>query len=118
MRRFLRSFAHAWRGLRITAQNEPNFQIELALGALALLIAWFVRVAVWPVIIVVTMVLIVETLNSAVERIVDHVSPDIHPAAKNIKDISAGAVLIASLGALAFAIAYLVPPLLAKLGVH
>lgn len=118
MRRFLRSFQHAWRGLRITVQREPNIRIELALGVLALLVAWFARVSVWPVVVVITIVLVVETLNSALERVVDYISPDIHPAAKDIKDIGAGAVLIASLGALLFAIAYLLPPLLTRLGVH
>lgn len=118
MRRFFQSFTHAWRGLRITAQREPNFRVELILGAAAVAIAWFVRVPVWPVVIVITIVLVVETLNSALERVVDFISPEIHPAAKDMKDISAGAVLIASLGAVIFAMVYLLPPLFARLGVN
>jgi undecaprenol kinase len=35
-----------------------------------------------------------ELVNSAIERVVDLASPDIHPLAKEAKDIAAGAVLV------------------------
>lgn len=57
------------------------------------LVAWQ-RVAVW---FVVMTVLVLELVNSAVERIVDLVKPQLHSCARDIKDLMAGAVLIASL---------------------
>jgi diacylglycerol kinase (ATP) len=39
--------------------------------------------------------------TSAIEAVVDLVSPGDHPLAKQAKDVAAGAVLVASLGALA-----------------
>jgi diacylglycerol kinase (ATP) len=38
-----------------------------------------------------------ETFNTALEKLVDLVSPEYHPLAGKVKDIAAGAVLIVSL---------------------
>jgi diacylglycerol kinase (ATP) len=52
-------------------------------------------------------VLAAELLNTAVEHLADHLHPELHPHIKAVKDCAAAAVLIASLGALAVAIALL-----------
>jgi diacylglycerol kinase len=39
-------------------------------------------------------ILIVETINCAIEKVVDLISPDIHPLAKQAKDIASAAVLL------------------------
>jgi diacylglycerol kinase len=44
-------------------------------------------------------VLILELINTAIEAIVDMVSPEIQEKAKIAKDVSAGAVLVASIAA-------------------
>lgn len=49
----------------------------------------------------VTSVLVAELLNSAVESVVDLASPQFHELARVSKDVAAGAVLVASLGAAA-----------------
>jgi diacylglycerol kinase (ATP) len=43
----------------------------------------------------VMLVLIVELLNSAIEAVVDRVSPDLHPLSKRAKDIGSAAVMLA-----------------------
>jgi diacylglycerol kinase (ATP) len=48
----------------------------------------------------VTLVLFAELVNTAIEVLVDLVSPEYHPLARRIKDVAAGAVLTASVGAL------------------
>ena len=48
----------------------------------------------------VTGVLVTELFNTAIERVVDLVSPELRPLAKVAKDVSAGAVLIAAIGAI------------------
>jgi diacylglycerol kinase (ATP) len=40
-----------------------------------------------------------EAVNTAIELVVDLVSPDLHPIAGRAKDVAAGAVLIAACGA-------------------
>ncbi len=47
----------------------------------------------------VSFVLFAELVNTAIEVVVDMVSPEYHPLAKLAKDVAAGAVLIAAIGA-------------------
>ena len=45
------------------------------------------------------MVLAAEGFNTAIERLVDLVSPDFHTVAGDVKDVAAGAVLICAIAA-------------------
>lgn len=47
----------------------------------------------------IAVVLAAEAINSAMERMVDLVSPQWHPLARDAKDLAAGGVLIAAIGA-------------------
>jgi undecaprenol kinase len=49
-----------------------------------------------------------ELFNTAVERLADHLHPEIHPEIRIVKDCAAAAVLCAALGAVGVAIALLV----------
>ena len=49
----------------------------------------------------IALVVAVELLNTALEAVVDLVSPGEHPLAKRAKDVAAAAVLVASFGAAA-----------------
>ncbi len=53
-------------------------------------------------------VLAAELFNTAVERLADHLHPDLHPEIKIVKDCAAGSVLISCVGAAGVAIALLV----------
>ena len=56
----------------------------------------------WALVVVaIALVLVAELFNSALEAVVDLASPDDHPLAKQAKDISAGAVLVAAAAAVA-----------------
>ncbi len=55
------------------------------------------------------LVLVAETLNTSIETTVDMISEEFHPKAKLAKDIAAGVVLIASVGALTLAYLILYP---------
>lgn len=50
-----------------------------------------------------------EMLNTAIETIVDIVSPNINPLAKKAKDIAAGAVLVLAIGALVVGLIIFIP---------
>jgi diacylglycerol kinase (ATP) len=56
-----------------------------------------------------------EGLNTAFEFLCDVASPQFDPAVKSAKDVAAGAVLIAALGAAVIGLLILGPPLLATL---
>jgi diacylglycerol kinase len=46
--------------------------------------------------------------NTAIEALADHLHPEIHPSIRIVKDCAAGAVLVASLGALGVGVAFVV----------
>ena len=55
------------------------------------------------------MVLAAEAFNTAIERLVNLVSPDYHPIAGDVKDIAAGAVLICAIFAALIGLIIFVP---------
>jgi diacylglycerol kinase (ATP) len=111
----LASFGHAWAGLRHTARSQPNFAIELVLGAVALMVAVWLRAGLVPVLLCCGLVLSLEVLNTAIEALTDLVSPEWHPQAKVAKDAAAGAVLLASLASVGVGLLVLGPALWARL---
>lgn len=115
MRRFVRSFSYAWKGILFAVRNETNFQIELSAGALAILLAIFFPLSGLErglVIFSVSLVLALELANTALERVMDILKPRIHPYARVIKDMMAGAVLLTALAAVAIGLAIFLPHLL------
>jgi diacylglycerol kinase len=50
-------------------------------------------------ILVASSVLVLELINSTLERVVDYMKPRLHHYVEVVKDMMAGAVLVASLGA-------------------
>ncbi|WP_291427079.1 diacylglycerol kinase family protein, partial [Deinococcus sp.] len=69
------------------------------------------RAPLAPIMLCCTLVLSLEIVNTALEALTDLASPEIHPLAKVAKDAGAGAVLIASCGALLVGLVVLGPPL-------
>jgi diacylglycerol kinase (ATP) len=100
----LRSFGHAFRGLRVLLQTQHNARIHavatvLAVAAGALL---GISTAEWALVaLAVAGVWVAEALNTSIEFLVDLASPEHHPLAAKAKDVAAGAVLIAAVGSLA-----------------
>lgn len=114
---------HAWwtaarfalAGLDFAWRTQRNFRIEVVCGGLALALALALRAPLSPILLASALVLSLELLNTALEALVDLVSPDFHPLAKVAKDAAAGAVLLASLGALLIGLVEFAPRLLALL---
>ncbi|MBP9728221.1 MAG: diacylglycerol kinase family protein [Candidatus Moranbacteria bacterium] len=103
MKRFARSLTHAGKGILFTLKNERNFQIEaVATGVVGLLMAWLPLSTTENIFLILatTAVLTIELVNTAIERVMDILKPRIHPYARVVKDIMAGAVLVVSCGAL------------------
>ncbi len=112
MKRLARSFKHAIRGILFTLKGERNFQIEIAVMAVVLVSAiWFNLTQTENIILVlaVALVLATELINTAVERVMDILKPRVHPYARVIKDVMAGAVFVVSLGALLIGIVIFFP---------
>ena len=70
----------------------------------------------WAILVLTTMaVWMAEFANTALEAMVDLVSPDYHPLAKAAKDVAAAAVLVGALGAVIIGLLVLGPPLWQRL---
>jgi len=92
-------------GLRATFRHEAAFRQEIALGCLTLpLLMVLPTPAVYRLAVLGAYcgVLVTELLNTAVEKVTDRASPNLHPLAKQAKDMGSAAVLV-SLVALAIA---------------
>jgi diacylglycerol kinase (ATP) len=105
----LESFNHAFEGIIHVLRTQRNLRIHFAIaaGVLIAALAFDVsRVELIVLLLAIAFVLIAEMINSAVEAAVDVASTSFDPLAKLAKDIAAGAVLIASINAIA--VGYLV----------
>jgi diacylglycerol kinase len=100
--KMLGSFVFAWRGLCQVVRHENNARVHLlaTVGVGVAGVALGLSVGEWLAVLgLAVLVWVAELVNSAVERLVDLVSPQPHPLAGQAKDIAAGAVLVAAIGA-------------------
>ena len=99
---FRRSFLFALQGFRTALRQERNIKVMLAGGAFAVAMGLILRINAvsWAVVLVCCgMVIAAELLNTAIETVVDLVSPEFHPLAGQAKDIAAAASWVLSLTA-------------------
>jgi diacylglycerol kinase (ATP) len=96
----------------VKTQRHMRYHLYAALAALVLsLVLNISRTEFTLLCMAIVLVLVTEMLNTAIETTVDMISEEFHPKAKLAKDIGAGVVLIASLGALTLAYLILYPAL-------
>lgn len=103
MKRFFKSLGFALEGLQTAFSQQANLRIHFFFLVFALFFAWLLGISFteWLIIILVSgMVFSAELLNSAIEKVVDLASPEIHPLAKQAKDIAAASVLLTALTAI------------------
>lgn len=100
--RWLESVNCAIEGILWTARTQKHMRWHFLSAAAVLFAALFFKVPTVDFLLLtlaITVVLFAEIINTAVEAVVDLVSPDYHPLAKQAKDVAAGAVLLATCGA-------------------
>lgn len=113
------AFACASSGVLETLKHERNMKIHCAVAVLAVALAAVLRVPAWGVVAVVVcigVVMALECVNTAVEAVVDLVTPEWHELAKRAKDAAAGATLIAAVTSVAVAALVYLPALMSLLG--
>jgi len=105
----IESFNYAFEGIIHVLRTQRNMRIHFAV-ALAVLIAGLAvdvsRLELIALLLAIAFVLIAEMINTALEAAIDVATTSFDPMAKLAKDIAAGAVLIATVNAIA--IGYLV----------
>src|ERR1700742_544256 len=115
MNKFIRGFGYALNGIRHAAATQLNFRVHLVAAVIAVYAGYALHISkdewLW-IILCIAMVLVAELFNTAIEFLVDLVSPDYNKKAGLVKDMSAGAVLITAICALVIGLIIFVPKLL------
>ncbi len=98
-----RSFEHAYRGMISAVRTQRNMRFHVVVAVVVLVASVLLDVSKLELAVLVLTILIVfvtEMFNTAMEFVVDLATREYHPLAKLAKDVSAGAVLVSSVGAL------------------
>ncbi len=109
------SFVHAFRGVYLFLTSERHALLH-SLATLAVIAAgFFFHISEGEALAITGMIGLVwtaEMFNTCIEKIMDFISRDRHPSIRFIKDVSAGAVLVASLAAFLTACFIFIPKII------
>jgi diacylglycerol kinase (ATP) len=114
MKKLIRSFGYAFKGISYAAATQLNFRIHLVAALLAVFMSYALHISVneWQwIILCIALVLMAELFNTAIEFLTDLVSPGYNEKAGHVKDISAAAVVIAALFAIITGLIIFLPKL-------
>ncbi len=112
MKKRLKSFVYAWKGIRSFICREHNAWIHCIVMAAVIAAGFFFQITrgEWiAVVLCFGLVLAAEGFNTAIERLVNLVSPQQHPVAGDVKDIAAGAVLVCAVVAATVGLIIFIP---------
>jgi diacylglycerol kinase (ATP) len=112
IRQRIGSFGFAFKGLRYLLATQHNARIHLVATIVVVAAAFYFRLAAaeWILLlIVVGMVWVAEAVNTALELLIDLVSPQKHPMAGHAKDVAAAAVLITTMVAVLVGVILFLP---------
>ncbi|GLT20929.1 hypothetical protein GCM10007933_03810 [Zoogloea oryzae] len=107
---FLRRFGYARSGIAVAFRRERSMRTHgVAVVAVVIFLTLTGAPAVWWALIglAVGLVLVAEMANTAIETLADRLHPGQHPEIGVVKDVAAGAVLVATLVAIVVGVAYL-----------
>jgi diacylglycerol kinase (ATP) len=99
---WIESLNCAIEGILWAAKSERHVRYHLVAALAVVFLALFFKVTAvefFLLVLAAVLVIFAELMNTAIETVVDLVTDDYHELAKRAKDISAGAVLITSVGA-------------------
>lgn len=103
LKRILMAFVYSCKGLKAVLQTEVAFCQDLLVFIIGAIICFTLSVsAVERVILLFSLflILLMELINSAIETIVDRISPNYHPLSGRAKDIGSLLVLMAFINAI------------------
>jgi diacylglycerol kinase (ATP) len=113
----IKSFGFAIAGLVHFFYHGHNARVHLAATLLVILACFYLpvsRTETFALIFSIALVWISEMINTALEKLADMVTTQFHPQIKIIKDVAAGAVLVAAIAALLTGLIIFIPKILSK----
>ncbi len=102
LHRFKSGFGYAFAGLWIAWERGINFRVQTVCALLVLALSWYLEISLLECVAIffaITIVLTAEIFNTALEELCDKFQPSHDPHIARIKDLSAAAVLLSSIGA-------------------
>ena len=111
---FFKSLVFATRGIKQFFFHERNSKLQTVMGITAIILGIIVSLSSFQwllVLLCIGFVISLEMINSAIEKYCDLVTTDFHPGIKTIKDVAAGAVLVASIMSLIIGLIIFIPAL-------
>lgn len=109
-RPFLKRLGAAFAGLGAGWRRERSFRTHVVAGAAAAAFLVVVRAsAIWTAAVALAagLVLAAELFNAALEALADRLHPEVHPEIRDVKDLAAAGVLLASAVALVVGLLFL-----------
>jgi diacylglycerol kinase len=109
-----KTFKNALSGCWYAFTTQKNFIIHFIISLIVLLLALWLQVSYERFLFLVLAVFLgftVEMVNTTVEKLVDLITEKYHPMAKIVKDLSAGVMLIVSVGIAVIGFLVIFPPL-------
>lgn len=109
------SFSFAFKGIKIAFCTQPNAWIHTVAAVFAIAGGIFFKVnpGEWVfIVLAIGCVFAAEIINTSIEKLVDMISPEFHEKAGKVKDLAAGAVLVASLMALIIGCIIFIPKIM------
>lgn len=113
--KFIKSFTHALRGIAFLFNSQLNARIELTITVIVIIAGILFNIATseWlTILLCIALVLSLEGINTAIEIFADKLHPGFDNEIGKVKDVAAGAVLIASIVAAIIGFVIFVPRLL------
>jgi diacylglycerol kinase (ATP) len=115
LKRLVKSFKYAFEGIYYSFNSDQNLIVHFIAAILVIIVSLFLRVTPFEMgILGLTILLVIaaEMINSAIEKMVDLITNEHRKEAKIAKDVSAGMVLLISMGSVVIGILILLPYIL------
>ena len=112
MKIFFNSVMFALQGMKQFFSGDRNGKIQTVFGITAITLGFALSISSYQWLLVlfcIGLVISLEMVNSAIESYCDMITTDFHPRIKIIKDVAAGAVLVASITSLVIALIIFIP---------
>ena len=108
----IKSIGFATKGLWLLARSEASVQLQLGMAILVTIAGFYFNISSteWMFqFLAMGLIIATEGLNTAIEKLADYVQPDFEPKIGVVKDVAAGAVLIAAFSASAVGLIIYLP---------
>lgn len=115
IKKSLKSFRYAFTGVFMLVKGGNNMMIHLLTAFLVIILSFILQLSYYEwclIVFCIGFVIAAEGFNTAIEKLVDKISPERNEVAGLVKDISAGAVLIAAITAAIIGIIVFTPKII------